>query len=182
MHGVTSVCKNKLRKWALRPRQMLRLFVSGGRLLPGQASNVHAELKEFTGELNQPFKFHCVNQTRVSGLSLGFVSPAEVKVVAVNSLSVYNNSQLEQLLDGSVWSLWRSDISLGALLTYPNITNLYPWLTVVKTRLSQVGPVWLWTTALVRSTPGCLLALPLLLFWTKWGTRKKHLCRARCHM
>lgn len=79
-------------------------------------------------------------------------------------------------------SFWRRDISLGALLTYPNITNLSPWLTVVKTRLSQVGPAWLWTTALVGSTPGCLLALPLLLFWTKWGTRKKHLCRARCHM
>lgn len=70
---------------------MLRLFVSGGRLLPGQVSNVHAELKEFNEELNQPFKFHCVNQTRAPGLNLRFVSPAEVKIVAVISSIVYNN-------------------------------------------------------------------------------------------
>lgn len=51
----------------LQPRRMLRLFVSGGRLLPGQVSKVLADLKEFAEELNQPFKIHYVNQTKVPG-------------------------------------------------------------------------------------------------------------------
>lgn len=40
----------------------------------------------------------------------------------------------------------------------------------------------MWMIELVISTPGCLLAHPLLLFWTKWGTQKKHICCAQCHM
>lgn len=122
---------------------MLRLFVSGGRLLPTQVSKRRLTWRSSREELNQPFKFLYVNQTRVPGLNVCFVSPAELEIVSVISLTDYNN-----IFSWSNSSMVKLEVpedvtSVLELLWHiqTSVISILDWL-LWKQGFSQAGTVW----------------------------------------